>query len=134
MDPMSLASVDGDLTLLKSQSQSMLDDGIFHITDHLMLLILVGLTSLLCLISIFQFKNRTRQLSLARLGLIGFLLLMILAGFFFYQDYSLLSQGVYLFEVGYGALSPVLGILFIILAMRAIRKDEKLIRSMDRLR
>ncbi len=134
IDPMSLATVDGDLTLLKSQPQSMLDDGIFHITDHLMLLILVGLTSLICLISIFQFKNRTRQLTLARLGLIGFLLLLILAGFFFYQDYSLLNQGAYLFEVGYGVLSPILSIIFIILAMRAIRKDEKLIRSMDRLR
>ncbi len=134
IDPMNLASVDGDVTLLKSQPQSMLDDGIFHISDHIMLIILVGLTAVLSVISIFQFKNRSRQLTFVRMTMIGFLLLLVLAAFFFYQDYSKLNTGSYLFDIGYGAIAPVAGILFTILAIRAIRKDEKLIRSMDRLR
>lgn len=134
IDPMNLASVQGDVTLLKSQPQSMLDDGILHISDHILLIVLVGLAILLSIVSIFQFKNRHRQLTLVRLTLISFLLLLLLAGFFFYQDYSQLNAGSYLFDVGIGALAPVVGILFSILAIRAIRKDEKLIRSMDRLR
>ncbi|MCF8236771.1 MAG: DUF4293 domain-containing protein [Saprospiraceae bacterium] len=134
IDFMDLASVEGDLTLLKSQSQSMFEDGIFDTSDNMILLILVGLISLVCMIGIFQFKNRPWQLRLARFALFGFLLLIILGGFLFYQEYTHLNQGVYQFEVGYGVIAPVLGILFIILAMRAIRKDEKLIRSMDRLR
>lgn len=133
IDPMNLASVQGDVTLLKSQPESMLDDGVFHTSDHILLIILVGLTALLSLVSIFQFKNRNRQLTLVRLTMISFLLLLLLAGFFFYQDYSQLNAGS-LFDVGIGALAPVVGILFSILAIRAIRKDEKLIRSMDRLR
>lgn len=134
VDPMNLASVEGDVTLLKSQPQSMLDDGIFHISDHIMLIILVGLTALLSLVSIFLFKNRNRQLTLVRLTMIAFVLLLALAGLFFYQDYSRLNSGSYMFDVGFGAIAPVAGILFSILAIRAIRKDEKLIRSMDRLR
>ena len=33
-----------------------------------------------------------------------------------------------------GALLPVLAIVFLILALRGITKDEKLVKSMDRLR
>ena len=112
----------------------MLDDGIFHVTDHIILLVLVGLTSLLALIDIFQFRNRQRQVALARGVLVGFILILLLAGLFFYQDYSKLTQGVYLFEIGFGGLAPLVGIVCMILAIRAIDKDDKLIRSMDRLR
>ena len=65
IDPMTLASVEGDVDVLKSQPQSMLEDGIFHVTDHLILLLLVGLTSFLALVDIFQFRNRQRQVALA---------------------------------------------------------------------
>lgn len=134
IDTMSLAHVDGDFSLLKSQSQSMLNDGIFQASDHLVLLLLIGLIAILSLVSIFQFKNRNRQVVLVRLTILAFILLVILAGLFFYQDYSQLDPDSYLFKVGYGIIAPVSGVIFAVLAVRAIRKDEKLIRSMDRLR
>ncbi|HRW74511.1 MAG: DUF4293 domain-containing protein [Lewinellaceae bacterium] len=134
IDPMTLASVEGDVDVLKSQPQSMLEDGIFHVTDHLILLLLVGLTSFLALVDIFQFRNRQRQVALARGVLIGFILILLLAAVFFYQDYSQLNQGPYLFEIGFGGLAPLAGIISTTLAIRAINKDDKLIRSMDRLR
>lgn len=134
IDPMTLAHVDGDFSLLKSQSQNMLNDGIFQASDHLVLLLLIGLIAILSLVSIFQFKNRNRQVVLVRLTILAFILLVILAGLFFYQDYSKLDPDSYLFKVGYGIIAPVSGVIFAVLAVRAIRKDDKLIRSMDRLR
>lgn len=40
------------------------------------------------------------------------------------------SEGTY----GWGLALPLIGVLFIFLANRAIRKDEALVRSADRLR
>ena len=95
---------------------------------------MVGLAGVLALISIFQFRKRLRQMSMARLVIVANILILFLAGFFFYQDYTRLEDGAYLFEVEYGAIAPILAILFCILALRYIRKDERLVRSMDRLR
>lgn len=131
---MVLATVEGDVTLLKAMPNSMLDDGIFHVTDHLLLLVLVGAGVLFSLISIFQFRRRNRQVTFVRLALISNLMIIILAGIFFYQDYQNLTSGVYLFDIEYGVLAPVLSIILCILAIRYIHKDEKLVRSMDRLR
>lgn len=131
---MVLATVEGDLTLLKAMPNSMLDDGIFHVTDHLLLLVLVGAGILLSLISIFQFRHRNRQVTLVRLALIANLMIIILAGLFFYQDYKNLTSGAYLFDIEYGVLAPILSIILCVLAIRYIHKDEKLVRSMDRLR
>ncbi|MBP6185081.1 MAG: DUF4293 domain-containing protein [Saprospiraceae bacterium] len=134
MNPMELASVEGDLTALQAQPQHMLDDGIFHVTDHLLLLMLVGLGIALSLIAIFQFRRRTRQITIVRFALIANLLILLLSAMFFYQDYSNLTTGTYLFEIGYGVLAPIVSIILCALAIRYIRKDDSLVRSMDRLR
>jgi hypothetical protein len=82
----------------------------------------------LIIVNIFQYKTRQRQFVLNRLAI---LLLFGLLGYLLYMFYYEL-EGIK--EFGYGALSPVLAITFLSLANRAIKKDEDLIRSMDRLR
>ncbi len=133
-NPLELASVDGDLSVLKSQPQHMLDDGVFHATDHILLLILVGLGMALALIAIFQFRRRDRQVTIVQFALIANLLIILLATLFFYQDYTNLTVGNYLFEIGYGVLAPIFSVILCALAIRYIRKDDSLVRSMDRLR
>ena len=100
---------------------------------HLLLLPVPVLMVISHLFSIFTYKNRKRQkhfctgnILLYIIFLLGALLLIQLEHQFF-QHFDLL-------EFRLGALLPVAGIVFNILAVRGIRKDEALLRSMDRLR
>jgi len=111
----------------------MLGDGILNIKDHISFQILVVLGVIASLVAIFMFKNRSLQITLSRLTLVISILIMILSGVFFYLDYqSLQANSLVSGEVG--LLSPILGILFSFLAMRNIKKDDKLVKSSDRLR
>lgn len=129
-----LATVIGDPATLSTANVSMLDDGIFHTLDNVFLMLLVLLAGALSIIAIFQFKNRMRQLFLTRFAIIVNVMFLLLSVLFFYRDYANLEQGA--FEIGFefGPLLVLITILFCYLAIRAIKKDERLVRSMDRLR
>jgi len=87
-------------------------------------------SALLSLISIFLFKNRKFQFILGRLNII---LNFILLGLFVYQSLSL-SGETKVSEKGIGMLLPIFSIVFLALANKAIKKDEDLVKSVDRLR
>jgi hypothetical protein len=84
----------------------------------------------LALITVFLFKNRKNQFVLNRLNII---LNLFLLGFFVYRSLSL-SGETSVSEKGIGMLIPVFSIVFLVLANRAIKKDEDLVKSVDRLR
>lgn len=87
-------------------------------------------SSLLSIISIFRYKNRKSQFMLGRLNII---LNFFLLGFFVYQ--SLIIPGeTAVSEKGIGMLLPIISIVFLALANKAIKKDEDLVKSVDRLR
>lgn len=119
---------------MKNAAQSMMSDGLFNTYDHSLILILVAVAALTALAAIFLYGNRKSQMTWSRIGMAAGFLLVILTAIFFYQDYQLMDSGQYLIEIEYGILSPVFFILFMWLALRNISKDEKLVRSMDRLR
>lgn len=131
---LSLASLTGDLTTLSTSNLSVLDDGIFHTRDNVFLTLLVILASALSGIAVFQFKNRMRQLFLTRFAIIANVMVLLLAVLFFYLDYENLSKGAYDIDPEWGPLLVLIAILFCYLAIRAVKKDERLVRSMDRLR
>lgn len=82
------------------------------------------------LFAIFRFKNRKLQFVLGRLSiLINFILLGILV--YFTQN---LSGEITVSEKGIGLLIPILTIVLVVLANKAIKKDEELVKSVDRLR
>jgi len=99
------------------------------------LLLVAIVITVLPLITIFMFNNRPRQRGMAVMSIIGgagFLTLMLmhaanvkahLAGTLTTMDYVIP-----------GAVLPVLSLIPLILAIAGIRKDEKLIKSLDRLR
>jgi len=84
----------------------------------------------LALISIFLFKNRQNQFVVNRLNMI---LNLFLLGFFVYRSLNLSGETL-VSEKGIGMLIPVFSIVFLVLANRAIKKDEDLVKSVDRLR
>jgi len=87
-------------------------------------------SAVLSLISIFMYKNRKSQFILGRLNII---LNFILLGLFVYQSLNLSGETV-VSEKGIGIFLPIVSIVFLALANKAIKKDEDLVKSVDRLR
>jgi hypothetical protein len=106
----------------------------FNSMIFLPMIILDIAIALLALIAIFQYKKRPLQVKFTSAGV--FLTIALIMGIFFlyipviqkkiniipnYLD----SIGVYL---------PLVALVFFVMANRAIKRDEKLVRSADRLR
>ncbi len=83
----------------------------------------------LSLLSIFLFSNRVLQANLCKLNIFLTVVLMGIAGYLLFgiptSDIEKIQPGIAL---------PILAIIFIFLGLNNINKDEKLVRSMDRLR
>ena len=84
----------------------------------------------LSLFSIFNFKNRKFQFVLGRLNII---LNFILLGLFVYLLLNTSGESQ-ISEKGVGIFIPIFSIVFLVLANKAIKKDEDLVKSVDRLR
>ncbi len=100
--------------------------------SHLVLFVINILISIFIIISIFLFRKRKWQITFCWITILitsGFISLFFI---FFIQD----TQGMTGFISGlkWAAFFPVIIIVFAFLAMKNIRKDEELIRSMNRLR
>jgi hypothetical protein len=91
---------------------------------------LFAASAILSLLSIFSYKNRKFQFVLGRLNII---LNFILLGLFVYQSLNISGEAD-VSEKGIGILLPILSIVFLVLANKAIKKDEDLVKSVDRLR
>jgi succinate-acetate transporter protein len=86
--------------------------------------------AVLSVVSVFLYKKRKNQFVLNRLNI---LLNLFLLGFFVYRSLNLSGETL-VSEKGIGMLIPVFSIVFLALANRAIKKDEDLVKSVDRLR
>ncbi|WP_340076645.1 DUF4293 domain-containing protein [Leptobacterium sp. I13] len=84
----------------------------------------------LAFITIFLYKNRKLQFVLNRLNMI---LNLFLLGIFVTRSLNLSGETI-VSEKGIGMLLPVISIVFLVLANKAIKKDEALVKSVDRLR
>jgi len=87
-------------------------------------------SAVLAVISIVLYKKRQNQFVVNRLNII---LNLFLLGFFVYRSLSLSGETT-VSEKGIGMLIPVFSIVFLALANRAIKRDEDLVKSVDRLR
>ncbi|TXK52906.1 DUF4293 family protein [Pontibacter qinzhouensis] len=96
--------------------------------------LLAIVAAVIALYEIFQFKNRLTQM---KLGLFNTLVLVALFGTCFYQANYIANDMVMsdmsgIYEPGF--YMPVLALLLNALANRFIKRDEDLVRSVDRLR
>lgn len=90
----------------------------------LLLLMIIGLS----IFTIIKFKNRVLQYKLANVLML--LNSVLMATFFLAHFYN--GTGVASFYIG--AFLPIIGIACSFLAAHFIKKDEKLVRSADRIR
>ncbi|WP_341215501.1 DUF4293 domain-containing protein [uncultured Wocania sp.] len=98
--------------------------------DNIYLLATFLASAFLSIISIFRYKNRKSQFMLGRLNII---LNFFLLGFFVYQSLNISGETA-VSEKGIGMFLPIVSIVFLALANKAIKKDEDLVKSVDRLR
>lgn len=110
------------------------EESVFSFMTVLPLLVLNILTAGLTLVSIFLYKDRIRQIKFVRLGLFTDVVLIGLVFFVYARivENKLGDTINYLDEAG--VYFPLIIMLFLILANKFILKDERLVRSVDRLR
>ncbi|MFG4005195.1 DUF4293 domain-containing protein [Flavobacterium aquidurense] len=92
--------------------------------------VLLGLSTVLTIFSIISYKKRQNQFVMGRLNII---LNLILLGLFVYRSLNLSGETV-VSEKGIGMFLPIVAIVLLVLANKAIKKDEDLVKSVDRLR
>lgn len=91
---------------------------------------LIGVSVAFSIIAIFLHKNRKLQFVINRFNILANLILL---GVFVYRSLSVPGEAL-VSEKGIGMYIPVISIVLLVLANRAIQRDEQLVKSVDRLR
>lgn len=114
------------------KTSSLFEDKIYAAGDQIGLIILFALAGLLAIGSIFLYNNRPFQVKVGWAALVANVLGIVLAGALFVQDKANIATSQ--LSVGLSAYLPTAFLVFTVLAIRAIKRDEALVRSADRLR
>lgn len=97
--------------------------------------ILLSLTVVVPLVTIFLFKHRTLQIRLCAVEMVLLLGSLVLYGLYYwitvksFENFTLEHL-----QFGWAAPMPIVALILTYLASRAIFKDEMLVRSLDRIR
>ena len=102
----------------------------FYFMADIVYVALFGLSTTLSLLSILSHSKRKQQFVMGRLNII---LNLILLGLFVFRTLTA-SGETSISEKGVGMFLPIFSIVFLVLANKAIKKDEDLVKSVDRLR
>jgi glucan phosphoethanolaminetransferase (alkaline phosphatase superfamily) len=99
--------------------------------NTIVLAILSGLSALLSLVTIFMYKKRTSQSMMISVNM--FLEIILLAAILFYV-FSVAGKLGAEYKFLYPTVFPLVSWIFLFLALRGVKKDENLVRSLDRIR
>lgn len=106
---------------------------VLRVANNYPLLLIALVMTLLPLITIFMFRNRKKQMSMTAVSMVAtlaFISMMLVNVNKLERSTPGMTGGTY----WVGAVLPVIALIFIVMSLAGIRKDEKLVRSMDRLR
>jgi hypothetical protein len=103
----------------------------YYFMQNQLYIILLGLSTMLSIVSIISYKKRQNQFVMGRLNII---LNLILLGLFVYHSLNVSGETPAVSEKGIGMFLPIVAIVLLVLANKAIKKDEDLVKSVDRLR
>lgn len=90
------------------------------------IMVLTGLVALICLVTMFLFKNRKMQLRLTIVALLASIANLVI----YFKETAEFTDGNILLTSIFTFIIP----FFLVMAARGIYQDEKLVKSMDRLR
>ena len=103
----------------------------YYFMQNQFYVILFGLSAAITIYSIISYKKRQTQFVANRLNIV---LNLILLGLFVYHSLNLSGETPVVSEKGIGMFLPILTIVLLVLANKGIKKDEDLVKSVDRLR
>ena len=109
-----------------STAQKYFEDGILSVMDNQMSIASLAIASILAFVVIFLYKYRNWQIWLSIVGAGAI-------GLFFGSTGKTLSQSID-YSLSFGLFVPLLALVLLVLSILSIKKDEKLVKSMDRLR
>lgn len=112
-----------------ADATSLFADAAFRIQDHPALMGVFGAAGAILLATIFLFNNRKLQMTLTKASILLLVAGIAAAAYFFFADAAAAAA-----QAAAGVAMPVLAVVLGILAHRYILKDEKLVKSIDRLR
>lgn len=117
------------------EPQGVFQDGRLFVSEYTVSLALLSASILASFFTIWLFKNRKMQKNLVILSIVSILACNVAGYFYFFPNgrpvTTTMQAGL---KPGIGALFPILGLILLVLAYRFIDKDEKIVKSMDRLR
>ena len=99
--------------------------------SNTLLSVLGGALLILILFTILRYKNRKNQQKLAFISLVGCL---VANGIMYLQVRSFSEQVPGTSTLTLTFVFPIIAAVFILMAIKAIRKDDALVRSVDRIR
>lgn len=108
--------------------------GVVQVKQFILQIIAAVLIALVPLVAIFNFRDRKKQLKITYLNVVISLLFGIWMYFTANSALADVEKSLELSNIGIGALIVPINVIFLCLAAKGIRKDEKLIKSVDRLR
>ncbi len=98
-------------------------------------MILLALCAALPLVTIFLFKKRRLQMTLCRIEMVLLLVAQLTVAYMLWQARGMVEAlGVEPMNFALTDVFPLVALIFTWLALRGIRRDEELVRSLDRIR
>ncbi len=95
------------------------------------LVILSALTAVLNIIALFTYKNRKKQMHICKINyLLIFGFMIVLTMYIIRMGNTLQTNGY----PGFGLIMPFIGLTLVFMAHKAVKRDEDLVKSADRIR
>ena len=111
----------------------LMSDLVYDITDHPVLMGITILGVVLSVVSIFMFKKRATQQKLVQALIIMCIFLPLVAILLIYNEATSAPASAMISDK-FGVFMPLIALVLSVLAWRGIRKDDGIVKSMDRLR
>lgn len=115
----------------EAQRTLALSDGVINLEDNNIAMICTFAAIAMFIAAIFLYRNRSLQMKVVAVSMILTMVVFLIAVWLLMTYMKLAGNDLL---PGPGLVSPVLAIIFGWLSNRSIRKDEALVKSMDRLR
>lgn len=109
------------------------NDKVLDIYDQNILIAFVVVVIAFSLLALFLFRNRKLQITLSRVSMLVVLLFFILSIYISYADLASFISSIKI-TPSFVIFLPILAIICLVLAVKGIRKDDNLVKGMDRLR
>ncbi|NBX26766.1 MAG: DUF4293 family protein [Chitinophagia bacterium] len=118
---------------IETRIQNVLQTNRYTVLQHLPSTLFILAAIVLALIAIFLFRKRPLQMKISLLALLATMAYCFI-NWMRIKEIFANNKMISNYSFGLASITPYFAIVFILLACLGIRKDEKLVKSLDRLR